>query len=483
MAAGAAAWGLLFAAGGALAGDPTRAAGALGWFLRLGWPLWAAGWCVSAWMLWNRDAGPARRAVAMHGALAAPLLAAALLSPPVLSDDAYRYVWEGRVWLAGGNPFVQAPDDPSLADLAARSPDAHPFVNNPSLPTIYPPLAQGVFLLNALAGGGVALLSLALAAMAVGAAALFHAFLARRGLPTARALLLLGHPLLQIEVGFGRHLEPLVLLGACLLFWAAADRRGARPLALGAVGLAVAVLAKLAPLAFVLHAGRSFGGPRRVAVFAGAVGAIVLAGYAPLAGTGSQLFATLGDYNRNWEFNAALHRPLKAAWEAADPTGERITAALDAVGGVVGIEGLSLRLRDSASFDPIPEAQLAARLSAAALFAAAWLAALLVRAPIERRWLWVFGAALALSPVCHPWYALVLLPAAFGGGWAAWPAHWWMLSIPLSYAVLPGYWVAGEWTESSAALWIQHIGLVLAACAGIAWTIPRRKGMDDGAEQ
>jgi hypothetical protein len=40
-----------------------------------------------------------------------------ILFPPYLSDDIYRYVWDGRVQAAGVNPYRYIPSDKSLADL------------------------------------------------------------------------------------------------------------------------------------------------------------------------------------------------------------------------------------------------------------------------------------------------------------------------------------------------------------------------------
>src|SRR6185369_9719744 len=36
---------------------------------------------------------------------------------PDLSEDLYRYAWDGRVSLAGVSPYARAPDDPALAPL------------------------------------------------------------------------------------------------------------------------------------------------------------------------------------------------------------------------------------------------------------------------------------------------------------------------------------------------------------------------------
>ena len=36
-------------------------------------------------------------------------------------DDFWRYQWEGKIQNAGFNPYVQAPNDPQLATVWARS--------------------------------------------------------------------------------------------------------------------------------------------------------------------------------------------------------------------------------------------------------------------------------------------------------------------------------------------------------------------------
>ena len=60
----------------------------------------------------------------------------------VPSDDLYRYLWEGRIQIAGHNPYTIAPDDPELASL--RDADWQ-HINHPDYTAIYPPLAQMTF--------------------------------------------------------------------------------------------------------------------------------------------------------------------------------------------------------------------------------------------------------------------------------------------------------------------------------------------------
>ena len=72
------------------------------------------------------------------------LLMRLLLIPtaPTLSEDLYRYLWDGHLVAHGVNPYPHAPSDPALAPyhngLLAR-------LNHADVPTIYPPAAQFLF--------------------------------------------------------------------------------------------------------------------------------------------------------------------------------------------------------------------------------------------------------------------------------------------------------------------------------------------------
>ncbi|MER5865225.1 glycosyltransferase 87 family protein [Kitasatospora sp. NPDC002040] len=97
--------------------------------------------------------------------------AAGLVAPPRTSDDAYRYLWDGRVQAAGISPYAHPPDAAELAGLRARAPELFPpggdcggwderraaagfcsHVNRPGVPTVYPPVAEAWF--AALYGAG-----------------------------------------------------------------------------------------------------------------------------------------------------------------------------------------------------------------------------------------------------------------------------------------------------------------------------------------
>src|ERR1051326_4457763 len=65
---------------------------------------------------------------------------------PSLSTDIERYRWDGRVQNAGWNPYALAPNDPRLAYL--RDP-GWAVMPGPEIPSMYPPLSQLVFRLDA----------------------------------------------------------------------------------------------------------------------------------------------------------------------------------------------------------------------------------------------------------------------------------------------------------------------------------------------
>ncbi len=70
---------------------------------------------------------------------------------PSTSDDVYRYIWEGKILAHGFNPFEAAPDSPELNHL--RTTELSDKVTFPHMTSIYPTVAQAVFLFNYLVAG------------------------------------------------------------------------------------------------------------------------------------------------------------------------------------------------------------------------------------------------------------------------------------------------------------------------------------------
>jgi len=77
--------------------------------------------------------------------IAVGLVARVILLPtsPSLSTDAYRYVWDARVAMAGVDPYAYPPTAPEIAGL--RDSSIYPKLNHPTWQTVYPPPAQAFF--------------------------------------------------------------------------------------------------------------------------------------------------------------------------------------------------------------------------------------------------------------------------------------------------------------------------------------------------
>ncbi|MGW4054314.1 glycosyltransferase 87 family protein [Streptomyces sp. NPDC004779] len=108
---------------------------------------------------------PGRAVVPLLLAGAVAVAATGLVAQPRTSTDSYRYAWDGRVQAAGVSPYDHAPAAPALAPLrdewlfpeADSCPveaDVAPLpdggctrINRPAVHTVYPPVAQGWFLL------------------------------------------------------------------------------------------------------------------------------------------------------------------------------------------------------------------------------------------------------------------------------------------------------------------------------------------------
>ncbi len=347
------------------------------------------------------------------------LLLRAVLLPvaPELSDDFHRYLWDGHVQLAGINPFLHAPASEALDGL--RTAWSH-LINHPEVPTIYPPLAQIVFLGVAWAGGGVWALKLLWTALELSAALALARVAERSGRPVGRVLVLyLWSPLLVVETAWNAHVDALGIAALALVLLL--RRPGLRG---GALGLAAA--AKLAPAAALPSLVRRAGWKAGAAF----TGVLVLL-HLPYLDAGAGLFAGLGAYASEWRFMAGPYLALEAVFP-----GEVIPRA--AAGALVVAVVAAVTLR---GFD------------------------------VERSLFWILGAGLLLTPTFHPWYALWILPFA-----ALRASPPWILLCglaPLGYVGLGPYLRAGTWPEPLWArllLWTPVLALLVREGVRLAGT-------------
>jgi alpha-1,6-mannosyltransferase len=197
---------------------------------------------VAVWVVLNRPVNRWTFAIILVSALGARLIC--LFSPPFLSTDIFRYVWDGWVQAARINPYRYIPADPHLAFL--RDLDIYPNINRRTYAhTIYPPGAQVLFLLITRIAGTVLWMKAGIVALEALTVWVLVKLLAAFNLRREQIVVYAWHPLLLWEVASSGHVDgaALPLIAVALLFYIRH-----KPGATG-VALAAATLIKLYPIA------------------------------------------------------------------------------------------------------------------------------------------------------------------------------------------------------------------------------------------
>jgi SAM-dependent methyltransferase len=178
-------------------------AGEHGGTLPFRWVFVGSGFLVAALVgfAWKRDevtTGEVLFFAALFRLAAFPLL-------PTLSDDGFRYVWDGWLQLHGFNPYLSIPSEVPTSAMDASGLLAR--LNSASYYSVYPPSSQLVFWLGSVIGGGSWLSSwYVIKGMFV--AIEWCGVWALSRMVSARALVLYAwHPLVLIEVAGQGHTE------------------------------------------------------------------------------------------------------------------------------------------------------------------------------------------------------------------------------------------------------------------------------------
>jgi len=278
--------------------------------------------------------------------------------PPGADDDIHRYVWDGRLQRLGYNPYLVIPSDPAAQRLHTTETRN---LNNPDLPSPYPPGAQLFFRAVTAIHESTFALKVAFVLCDLTIALVLLDLLRTSGRGAHLVLAFAWNPLLGIEVAGSGHID---IVGALLLVAsAAALARRWRATAAVALGLAIAV--KFLPIVLLpLYWKRV---RIRDAVLAAVVVGLL---YVPFLSHGRIPIGSLGTYVQNFRFNGPVF----------------------------------------AIFDRVAPPQLLAGLAVlVGLATATWLRSATRRGSSEV-FAWPMAASLVCAPAVFPWYLLWLLP-------------------------------------------------------------------------
>lgn len=338
-----------------------------------------------------------RRIVVMGLVLAAVWHIEFLRLPPGTDDDIHRYVWDGRLQRLGYNPYLVIPSDPAVSELHTTQTRN---LNNPDLPSPYPPGAQLFF--RAITSLQESTFALKVAFVVCDFVIIFVLLdLLRLNQQGSHLVLAFAwNPLLAIEVAGSGHID---IVGAVfLVVSAAALVRRWRTIAALAFGLAVAI--KFLPIVLLPLYWKRI----RIRDAAPATAVVALL-YLPFLTHGRNATGSLVTYVQTFRFNG----PVFAALAHVAPP--QLLAGLALFVGL----GTATRLRSTE-----PEG-------------------------LPHTFAWSMAASLFFAPVVFPWYLLWLLPFLTSGRTVVlslWTisiiptyVQWHLRALGHSWGALPGW--------------------------------------------
>lgn len=176
-----------------------------------------------------------------------------LFSNPNLSDDVYRFIWDGRLTANGINPFSHLPSEiMQMPAIRGISNELYLQLNSVDHYTIYPPVLQGVFWLGAKlfpvnVFATIIFFKCTILLFEVATSFLILQLLKKLSLPRHLSLLYILNPLVITELTGNVHFDGVMIFFVLFAFllllknnWQAS-----------AIGLALGIATKLLPVLFL----------------------------------------------------------------------------------------------------------------------------------------------------------------------------------------------------------------------------------------
>lgn len=310
---------------------------------------------------------------------------------PNLSDDFYRFIWDGRLLENSVHPFAHIPsfymeDEHTINGINQQLYDK---LNSPHYFTIYPPVAQFVFWLSVKLSPCSILVSVIIMRLLVIVAEVASIWLLQKlvlqfSLPKKNVLLYALNPLVIVELTGNLHLEAFMILFLLLAIYCLSHKKAIT----GSVAFAFGICTKLLPLLFLPVIVLKLGW-RKGALFSIVTVITSTLLFVPLLDVDiiHGFSKSLGYYFNKFEFNASIYYLIREAgyhWYGFNII-EWIGIPLALTSGVLIILFSLMRAYQK----PADE--------------------LLTGKSLAHDFLFILFTYLLFTPVVHPWYITPLL--------------------------------------------------------------------------
>jgi len=304
---------------------------------------------------------------------------------PNLSDDIYRFAWDGYLILDGLNPYTSLPSEVINSSIPFLTEDLFKELNSPNYYSIYPSVCQAIFALGAwLAQGDIKMFSivvkLIMLAAEIGTLFFIVTILSRLKLAQSKVFIYALNPLIIIEICGNLHFEGLMIFFFVIFYYLLIKEQ----VQWSVLPLSLSIGTKLLPLIFMPFMIIYLGWKRSVKYFM-SLGILLLVLFLPIISQLSFFLKSVDLYFQKFEFNASVYYIMR--WTGIQVTGYNQIRWLGPFLGIATI---------------------------CSVVYLCWKYHKDVLKKISTYWLLAFCAYLFLATTIHPWYlALPILLCVF----------------------------------------------------------------------
>ena len=354
-----------------------------------------------------------------------------LFSLPALSQDFYRFIWDGRLILEGLNPYLYTPNEliVSSPELFSEMNTLHNGMGRLSAKYFsnYPPIHQIPFILASLIFkksifGSVVVIRIILIIADLGILIYTKKLLKKLKLPTRSVYWFILNPLVIIELTGNLHFEGLMLCFFIMALYFIHSKKWH----MASIAMASSIAVKLIPVLSLPLVVNKLGWKKSI-LFYFTTGCVIVILFLPFFSLDflENYSATIGLWFSNFEFNASIYYLFK--WALTKVEGIKLINSMGAVVAFV--------LTIQASYQLLHKKKKTEDLLYMIF--------------------WILCSYYFLSTTVHPWYITSLLMLSIFTKFK--------FVILWSYTLIFSYFAYGEFDVKESSLWlsVEYIPVVL----------------------
>lgn len=347
-----------------------------------------------------------------------------IFSFPLLSDDIYRFIWDGSLIIHHINPFSYTPQQLMEMKLNWLDPVLFQKMNSPTYFSVYPPINQLAFWLCALPGKGNLLASAVILRLFILPFELGNIYLIKKLLRFYQkdeklVFLYALNPLVILEFTGNLHFEAVIIFFSLWMIWFLIHKKWIK----ASLALALGIGAKLLPVLFLPFFIRYIGWKK--SIYAGIiVGLSTILMFLPFIynlDLAQHFIESIRLYYGKFEFNGSIYQILKAiGWKYY-------------------------------GYNPIAKTSKLLIVLTSAGFTLSYIKSKNIFSGI----FWLMFTYVLFGAIVHPWYILILVALSPFVKWRF--AVVWSVLICLSYYTYRVF----PYQESMTLVWVEY-GLLAA---------------------